>query len=151
MIADDIRNSSLYACLSPGIDAALKYLAGTDFSRVGPGRHEIGEGCYCIVQDYTTAPREQKRYEAHRKYVDVQFIASGEELIGHADIATLRAAEDYDESRDVAWFEGEGDFVTARAGVFVILFPHDAHMPGVSLAGCEAVRKVVAKVPVWGD
>jgi len=149
MIADDIRNASLYACSSPGIAAALNYLAATDFSSVEPGRYEIGGGCYCIVQDYETAPREQKRYEAHRKYVDVQFIASGQELIGYANTWTLRAVEDYDEAGDVAWFEGEGGFVMARAGTFVILFPDDAHMPGVAMAEPVAVRKVVAKVPTW--
>jgi biofilm protein TabA len=150
MIADDIRNASLYAGLAPGIATALKYLADTDFSRVEPGRYEIGGGCYCLVQDYTTAPREQKRYEAHRQYVDVQFIDSGVELIGHADVGTLRVLEEYDESKDVAFLEGEGSFVIARAGTFVILFPHDAHIPGVALAQPEPVRKVVAKVPIWG-
>jgi YhcH/YjgK/YiaL family protein len=150
MVLDDIRNASLYSGLAPGIQTALRYLSETDCARLEPGRYEIGDGCYCIAQDYVTAPREQKRWEAHRSYVDVQFVASGAELIGYADIGTLRVIEDYDKSKDVTWLDGDGDFVTARAGTFVILFPHDAHMPGAAAAEPEAVRKVVVKVPTWG-
>jgi len=151
MVFDDIGNVSLYFGLGPGIARALAHVSGTDFATVEPGRYELEQGCYCMVQDYETAPREQKRFEAHRQYVDVQFIASGEERIGHALIDTLREVEVYDESKDVVWFVGEGNFVTTCPGTFMILFPHDAHMPGVSVAQADAVRKVVVKVPIRGD
>lgn len=147
MVVDDIRNASLYYALGAGIEAALRHLQGTDFSRAEPGKYEIGGGCFAIVQDYATAPREEKRWEAHRDYIDVQFIASGVELMGYADIDSLRVIEDYDASKDAAFLEGNGSFLTARAGTFVILFPHDAHMPGVAVDGPSPVRKVVVKAP----
>jgi biofilm protein TabA len=148
MIVDEIRNASLYYALGQRIETALRYLESADMPALEPGRHEIGGGCFAIVQDYSTAPREQKRWEAHRDYIDVQFIASGREFIGYADIETLQLLEDYDAAKDVSWHEGDGSFVTARAGAFMILYPHDAHMPGVAIDGPEAVRKVVVKVPV---
>lgn len=148
MIIDGIRNASTYYGLGPGIETALRYVQDTDFSGMEPGRYEIGDGCYVMVQDYTSAPREQKRWEAHRAYIDVQFVASGRELIGYANIEGLQVVEDYDASKDVVWLKGEGSFVGADAGTFVLLFPHDAHMPGVEAVGPEAVRKVVVKVPV---
>src|ERR1035437_10061848 len=125
MIIDEIRNASLYYALGPGIEAALRYLQGTGFSEAEPGKCEIGGGRFAIGQGYATAPREEKGWEAHRDYVDVQFIASGVELMGYADIEALRVIEDYDGSKDVTWLAGEGSFVTARAGTFVVLFPHD--------------------------
>ena len=148
MVVDEIRNASLYNTLGPGIETALRYLESADVPALEPGRHEIGGGCFAIVQDYSASPREGKRWEAHRDYIDVQFIASGRELIGYADIEALRVIEAYDAAKDISWHEGDGSFITARAGTFMILFPHDAHMPGVAIDGPEAVRKVVVKIPV---
>lgn len=148
MVADIIEHASLYYDLSPGIKTALKYLACTDLLAAEPGRHELDDGCFALVQDYTTAPREQKRWEAHRKYIDVQYIANGVEAVGYAACTELRAVEAYNEAGDIGWFEGEGSFINACAGAFVILFPHDAHMPGAALGSPGPVRKVVVKVPV---
>lgn len=147
MIIDGISNASLYYVLGSGIEAALRYLEVTDFSKIEPEKHDIGGGCFAIVQDYQTAPREEKRWEAHRDYIDVQYVASGAELMGYAGIEALRVVEDYDDSKDATFLAGDGSFVTARAGTFVLLFPHDAHMPGIAIDGPKAVRKVVMKVP----
>lgn len=148
MVIDQISNASLYYELGPGIETGLRYLETTDFSSVEPGKYDIDNGCHVIVQNYLTKPREEKRWEAHQKYIDIQFIADGAELMGYADIRTLRVIEKYNESKDVTWLEGAGSFFTIRAGVFVILFPDDAHMPGVEIAAPDNVRKVVVKVPV---
>lgn len=148
MVVDEIRNASVYYGLGPGIETALRYVRDTDFSGIEPGRYEIGGGCYAMVQDYTTAPREEKRWEAHRGYIDVQFVASGAEVIGYANIKALRVIEDYDAVKDVAWFEGDGSFVATGVGTFVILYPEDAHMPGVAVGTPEPVRKVIVKIPV---
>lgn len=145
---DDIRNASLYYGLGSGIEAALRYLETADFAGMEPGRYEIGSKCYAIVQDYVTGPSEEKRWEAHRKYIDVQFVADGAELMGYADLAALRVLEDYDEAEDIAWLSGDGGFLAMRKGVFMILFPEDAHMPRVEVVESSAVRKVVVKVPV---
>ena len=113
------------------------------------GRHAIDEDrIFALVQDYETKPREAGRWEAHRRYCDVQFVASGVEFIGVAPLDGMRVVEAYDEAKDVAFFEGEGDLVTLRAGSFAIFWPHDAHMPGVAAGGPTAVRKVVVKVAV---
>lgn len=148
MIVDSIQHASLYYALSPGIGTALRYLASQDLIEAEPGRYELECGCFAIVQDYTTLPREEKRWEAHRKYIDVQFIASGRELMGYAPCSELCSVEAYDENKDIEWFEGDGSFVIASEGTFVILYPHDAHMPGAADGKPEPVRKVVVKVPI---
>ena len=161
MVVDHIRNAGLYRGLGPGIGAALEYLARTDFGKVEIGRHDLPDGLYAMVQEYETKPREEKRWEAHRKYIDVQFVAAGSELMGYADIASLEAVGEYDGSEDVQFFSGIGDFLRLTPGVFAILYPHDAHMPGVTpspggegwgegatSSDASTVRKVVVKVPV---
>jgi len=147
MIADRITNAPLYVSLSPRLAAALEYLRQTDFCRVPQGRYELdGANLYVLVQEYTTKPRAMGRWEAHRRYMDVQYLVAGEELVGYANVQNLRLVENYDEGRDVMFFEGDGDFLTMHPGTFVILFPEDAHMPGVTVRGLVAVKKVVAKV-----
>lgn len=148
MVVDSIKHASLYISLSPGVEIALRYLSSTELTKLEVGRYELDCGCYAIVQDYETVPREEKRWEAHRKYIDVQFIAGGSELMGYAPCSALKSVEPYDDAKDIEWFEGDGSFVPAEARTFVILYPHDAHMPGVADGSPGPVRKVVVKVPV---
>lgn len=148
MVIDNLSRASLYYGLGSGIETALRYIRNTDFSRLEAGRYELTDGCFAMVQDYMTSPREQKRWEAHRSYIDVQFIASGIESIGYAATDDLHVVESYDSAKDIEWFEGTGSFVAACAKTFVLLFPHDAHMPGVEVDGPGEVRKIVVKVPV---
>ncbi len=151
MIIDNISNASQYYSLGPRIKLALEYLQRFDAESVPPGRYEIsGDEVFALVQDYATKPREAKRWEAHRDYIDVQFVASGSELMGYADRSALGPAE-YDSVKDIEFPDGEGgEFLRVPAGTFVIFTPDDAHIPGVSIDGPEEVRKVVVKVRV-GD
>ncbi|MGE0609186.1 MAG: YhcH/YjgK/YiaL family protein, partial [Pirellulales bacterium] len=107
------------------------------------------EQLFALVQDNTTKPREHGVWEAHRKYIDVQFVASGTEEMGHANIHGLTVKQPYDEPRDVALFTGGGSYVVVPAGCFTIFFPEDGHIPGLALGNQPApVRKVVVKVAV---
>ena len=152
MVIDNIKNAGLYYCMGRGIEAALRFLENTDLERSGIGRHDIqGDNCYALVQEYETKPPGV--WEAHRKYTDVQFIVSGEELMGYANLDTMRSMKitgDYDDSKDVFKFEGEGDFLRCGPGTFVIFTPHDAHMPTIAVVDPQRVRKVVVKVLAEG-
>lgn len=150
MIADKLANAALYSGLGERITLALKYLQGNDCTKLPVGKIPIrGEQVFALVQDNTTKPREQGVWEAHRKYIDVQFVAAGVEEMGYANIGTLTVKKPYDEQTDFALFEGTGSFVTIPAGSFTIFFPEDGHIPGSALDGKPAaVRKVVVKVAV---
>lgn len=149
MIVDKLVNAAAYRALGPGIAAAFDYLKSQDFSRISPGRYDItGDECFAIVQDYDTVHPEEKRWEAHRRYIDVQYIVSGAERIGYANLDALDVVEHYDEIKDITWLEGSGDFITVNPGTFVVLYPHDAHMPGVAIDGPRTIRKVVVKIAV---
>lgn len=149
MIADNIRNASQYYGLGGNIEKGLKFLAETDLSKLELGRHEIDDTeCFAIVMEYETKPLESCVWEAHRKYTDIQFIASGEEKIGYADIETLTVTQPYDETKDAELLAGEGDILTFKAGTFAIFTPEDAHMPLVAVNGPGHVRKIVIKVRV---
>lgn len=146
MVLDRLSHAAVYAGLSPILQRAMHYLRLTDWRLRAIGRHDFeGDDLFAIVSDYQTRPEADVPWEAHRRYIDVQYVDSGVERIGHADLATLVAGP-YDEIRDLVSADGTGTLVTLTAGAFVILWPHEAHRPGIALEEPVAVRKVVLKV-----
>lgn len=149
MIIDSIQNRARYERLGTGIAKALEYLARTDVSKVATGRYDLdGDNVYALVQRYDTKPREKGVWEAHRRYIDVQFVAGGVESMGYAPIGSLTVTQPYAADKDCVLLAGTGDFVTAAAGTFVVFFPEDAHMPCLACGAPQAVCKVVVKVAV---
>lgn len=147
MIVDSIDNAALYAPLGPRIAAGLRYLAAFD-PATEDGRYPLGDGLVASVSSYETAPAMEKRFEAHRRNLDIQYVVSGSERLLHAPTPGLEVETPYREEEDVAFLRdpAASSSVLLRAGDFAILFPGDAHKPGCMAGGREAVRKVVVKV-----
>jgi YhcH/YjgK/YiaL family protein len=93
-------------------------------------------------------PISEGKLEAHRKYIDIQFLLTGEELLGYTPVKDLTVAEEYNPQKDIAFFNTPKEItkVKLEPGLFCILFPDDAHLPGCRLAEPAEVRKVVIKV-----
>jgi biofilm protein TabA len=110
------------------------------------GRIDLdGDRLYVLVQEYETNPPEQGKWEAHRRYIDVQYVASGRERMGFANLSTMQLGEDKSE-KDFQGLSGTGNFLDIFSGAFVIFFPEDGHMPCLCVEQPEPVRKVVLKV-----
>jgi YhcH/YjgK/YiaL family protein len=149
MIVDRLENASLYSNLAPRVTTALAYLRDKDFASMEPGRYDIqGDEIYAMVQEYTTKDANEVKWEAHRQYIDVQYVARGNERMGYANLGELTVIQDYQEKDDYLLLEGEGDFLAMVPGTFIVLGPQDAHMPQVAASTPSAVRKVVIKVAV---
>lgn len=146
MILDTLDNCAFYGRLSPLLSRAFEFLRGTNLEALEPGRHEIkGTHLYALVNEYMTKPLGEGRWEAHRKYIDLQCMARGEERIGYGHLARFSEGR-YDEEKDFLPLEGEGEFATLRAGYFMLLFPWDAHMPGMAAGAPVQVKKAVVKI-----
>jgi YhcH/YjgK/YiaL family protein len=146
MILDFLRHAPTYFALGEPFERALRYIRDHDFTRVDPGRYELdGARVFALVSRYDSMPSEQGLWEAHRRHVDVQYVASGEERVGYANIATLDV-KPYDEEKDLLRAEGEGESILLTPDRFVILFPQDVHMPGLAVDIPRPVRKVVVKI-----
>ena len=130
--------------LNKRIVEGLNYLASTDFANVEDGRHELTDYMYANIQTYQT--KEDALFEAHRDYIDIQYVISGEEKIGITDYSSCFEAIAYDKEKDIEFLHGEGEFYPLRAGEYIILYPQDAHKPSISLNNQSTVRKVVVKV-----
>jgi biofilm protein TabA len=146
VVSDLLTNAHLYAALGTRIARGLQFLAETDLAGLPPGKHEIdGKRLFALVSDYRPKMFTECRWEAHREYIDLQYMVSGVERIGVAPTARMKETE-YRADRDLAWLEGAGDFLTFGAGQFMLLWPGDAHMPGVEAGVPGQARKVVVKI-----
>jgi biofilm protein TabA len=149
MIIDAIANASSYVSISSRIATALGFISRHDLGELPLGRHEIeGDRIFVNIQEYLTRPAEQCFWEAHRRYIDVQLVQSGIEAIGWGPIQKMHVVKEYDADADVVIMNGHGEQIEVSAGRFVILMPHDVHMPGLMLHKPQLVRKIVVKVAV---
>lgn len=140
--------------LSDRIQEGLQIIEGLDLETIALGKYVVNENFYYVVQEYETKDVSEARYEAHKQYVDIQYILAGKEAIGIAPAAELVVEQEYDAETDVMFFEApeQSALAVLSAGGYVILYPQDAHRPGVKVGEKPAkVRKVVGKVRVMED
>jgi YhcH/YjgK/YiaL family protein len=148
MILDGLDNAARYIALHPAFGAGFALLARPDLPDLASGRHEVdGDRVFALVNRDLGRGRAGARLEAHRKYIDIQFLVEGSEEIGWRPAAQCRElAEPYDESRDIMFFADQPlAWMTLPVGKFMIFYPEDAHAP---LASSGANLKVVIKVAV---
>ncbi|MDX9957715.1 MAG: YhcH/YjgK/YiaL family protein [Clostridia bacterium] len=160
MIADSIRNKNLYAGISARLAQALDYVEvqkKTGFT--GQTVELDGRQVYAMYQSYVTESTEGRQYEAHRRYIDVQYIVEGEEVIRAADFAGMTEMSGYDAENDIQWFMPEAaatigsqagavNTIHLKAGQFAVFFPQDAHMPKLASDSPGAVKKIVVKIAI---
>lgn len=148
MIFDTLDNVNNYEGLGR-VYTALKFLSETDFSKIDLGRYELdGDNIFYMVQSYNTDP-DKTISEAHKKYIDIQYMVEGEEIIGVADISSEKELTEAKEENDVWFYNCKTEPLTLSAGKYMVLYPNDLHCPGVATNGTALTcRKVVVKVKV---
>lgn len=148
MIFDTLDNVNNYEGLGR-VYTALKFLSETDFSKIDLGRYELdGDNIFYMVQSYDTDP-DKTISEAHKKYIDIQYMVEGEEIIGVADISSEKELTEAKEENDVWFYNCKTEPLTLSAGKYMVLYPNDLHCPGVATNGTALTcRKVVVKVKV---
>ena len=149
MIYDTLAHASLYENIHPSFAAAFAFLKEHAEDDLPVGRYEICDGVYAMVQQPNLLPAEQCKWEAHEKYIDIQFIKSGMEGISVAQTSDLTITVPYDAEKDCALYTGEGSLCEVKPGEFVVLWPHDAHMPVQQVkADGKSSTKIVVKIRV---
>jgi len=149
MILDKIENAYLYSTISPLLAEGLKFLSENDFNTIETGKFFLKDQLlYAMVNEYSTKPMDQCKLEAHKNYIDIQFMVSGEEQMGYAPLIDQKPSEEYNPEKDVVFYEDEVSLFTLRKGHFAIFFPDDLHQPCIMVNKALPVRKVVVKVAV---
>ncbi|MEI7902584.1 MAG: YhcH/YjgK/YiaL family protein [bacterium] len=150
MVIDTLENSCRYVSLHPHFTAAFDFLKRPGIEALPVGRLDVnGSQLFALTQEYETKPIREGKLEAHKKYIDIQFIVSGEELTGYAPLKNQRASHPFDTERDIGFYEGEAWFTLLRKGMFAIFFPQDAHLPGRCAKEPAPVKKIVMKIAVY--
>ncbi|MDB4949521.1 MAG: hypothetical protein JWM27_2170 [Gemmatimonadetes bacterium] len=148
MILGSLADSAVHEALGTGIAAGFRWLRAFD-AAIPDGRHAIeGDDVFALVSSYHTGPSTEKRFEAHRAHLDIQYVASGTERVLHAPLGSLRSVQPYSAPDDVEFFADppQSSSFLLGTGDFAIFHPGDAHKPGCMAGGRHAVRKVVVKV-----
>ncbi len=151
MILDRIENWALYFEPNSRVGRAVHWLTHRLPDDAEPGRIDIdGEDIFAIVESYDSISASETRFEAHRRYLDIQYVRGGAEIIGWAPLSTLKEIEPYSQERDVAFYEKPEHYTTLELfpGSFGLFYPNDGHMPRITLGDHRSVQKVVVKVRV---
>ncbi|MCM8815404.1 MAG: YhcH/YjgK/YiaL family protein [Candidatus Omnitrophica bacterium] len=148
MIIDRIENFENYKKISRRFQPAFDFILNWKKNSISEGRYEIdGSKIYVIVQQYYTQPPDKLVWEAHRKYMDLQYVLEGTEYMGYAHISDMEQISDYIDVDDYALFRGEGIYLKVRQGFFTVFFPNDCHKVRVQTEdGSSPLKKIVVKI-----
>jgi len=151
MIADTLAQCRRYTALSLRFTAAFQFLQQLPADKP-TGRYPLdGDDCFALVQSYATKPLAEAMFEAHRKYIDIQFIQDGREAILWSPLDALtETLQPYDAQKDIAFYgiPAQVTSINLRAGEFAVFFPDDGHAPGLEYNAPGDVRKIVVKIRV---
>ncbi|HET8885521.1 MAG TPA: YhcH/YjgK/YiaL family protein [Salinimicrobium sp.] len=141
MIIDKVENLSSYGLKS---DFIIRDLKNNNFQS---GKFMVADSQFGIGLEYETQPEEKAVWEAHRKYLDVHVILSGEECVQIADISNMDETSDYSNENDYQIFTGKKEQeIHLKPGCFLILFPHEVHKTSIQVESSTSVRKKVFKI-----
>ena len=148
MIYDKIDNLKTYAAISEDLKLGLEFLRDIN-PGIEKGVHQLSDRVRAIVSEYSTKPENEYGYEAHREYIDIQYLIRGEEKIASLPLEFLQETKAYNPDIDAAFYKEAAVPPTESIignRCFAVYFPQDGHMPGLSVTAPCPVKKVVVKV-----
>ena len=144
---DKTQFAKQYHLNQAGWDKAFAYLKNTDLNTLANGRHVIdGTNVYAIVTEAPSKDYDKTAFESHKKYIDLQYVITGEEKMAKTPVTTVTVNKPYDEAADIAYYTGEGKIYTVPAKTFMLFFPGEAHRPNITPGGNKVVKKIVIKI-----
>ncbi|MBR5543014.1 MAG: YhcH/YjgK/YiaL family protein [Oscillospiraceae bacterium] len=152
MILDTLKNCGKYYGINEKIGMAFDFIKRAVAENLPVGNYEIdGRDVYSYIQEYTTKSERTGGFESHKKYIDIQFIASGVEVIDVMDISKGVISQEYNETSDAAFYKTDNRTTRCliEAGQYAIFLPDDLHKPGIGYEEVPGdVKKIVVKVKI---
>ncbi len=152
MIIDKLSNFTCYTSLHKNFSKAFDFIKRAMEENLPAEKYEIdGEALFAMVQEYETHTAEGAKFEGHRRYIDLQFVASGMERMDVINIEKAETVAEYDPAIEAAFFTAKETPLSGilSAGDFAILFPHDLHSPGIWADGSPCkIKKIIVKIEV---
>ena len=149
MIYDKINNIELYKGLSEDIHLGLEFLKNATLD-IETGVHELSSRVKVIVSEYKTKEVNEYGFEAHKQYIDIQYLLKGFEKICCLPVEQLKETKPYSEENDAAFYTANTNSIelTLGNGYFAIFYPQDGHMPQLCVNEPTDVKKMVVKVRI---
>jgi len=148
MIICSTNNLKDHAELNPGLEKAQDFLLRSDLDSLPEGKHEIqGDDIFAIIETCEGKGKDNTILEAHRRYIDVQFSITGQDIIGIRPLSSCeRIAEDYKSEKDIIFFHDQPLTWIALGGKqCIVFFPQDCHAP---LSCTRPCKKAVIKIKI---
>jgi len=148
IIINKLQHAERYFNVHPAFEKAFAFLRQDGLAELAADRYEIdGDRLFCMISKGPGRSRSEAKLEAHRKYIDIQYVIAGTDEMGWKPTADCKLIDtSYDAEKDIEFFKDQPDSWTpVPAGSFVIFFPQDAHAP---LVGSGEIHKAVLKIAV---
>ena len=133
-------------------DRAFAFLSDTDLEQIVAGKYHLDSAnVFAIVSENTPKDIKNTKWEAHRSYIDIQYVIKGKETIGVASLDKAIPVSPFNPAEDIGFYDVEetsADYYVAEPGSFFIFFPRDAHRPCIKTEGIGTDKKVVIKIRV---
>ena len=146
MICDRLSNAANYYGVASFIQKGFEFLQRSELASLEDGVHEIqGRDVYAIIARGDGVGRERAMLEAHREYLDIQYVIEGTDVIGWLERDFVERVKDpYVAEKDLEFFYVRpASWVQVPAGSFAVFLPQDIHAP---LATSQYAHKAVVKV-----
>lgn len=146
MVLSDLNDHTRYEQLHPLFVEAFTYLLSGKLKTVADGKHEIkGDDLFAIISRPGTSTSNGVKLEAHKKYIDIHYIINGAETFGWKQLYDCKNPEgEFDLEKDYILYNDQSfTSLILKENNFVIVYPEDAHAPGIST---QDLHKVVLKI-----
>ncbi len=129
-------------------DHAFQFLQSANLKELPLGKQELeGEHVFVNVQEYFGKAKPDALYESHKKYIDIQYVIEGEEIIGLTTLDKAIVKDPYNEENDIAFYDFEGgEYLKATPENFFLFFPEDVHRPSIAAGDSIQIKKIVVKI-----
>lgn len=152
MVVTSIFSKDLesFKSIHPRFNDAFEFLKKAVNEEYKDGNYEIdGKNIYAFISSYETKTESEVQFEAHNKYIDIQCVVSGTEIIGFESEKEVTLTQDYKDGNDICFYalNENYDKIALKKGEFVIIMTDELHAPCLSVKNKpENVRKIVVKI-----
>ena len=110
----------------------------------------LDENSFVLEQAYITKDKKDCLFESHKKYIDIQYMFEGDEIMEVENVNNLLIETPYKEDLDYAKYAqcSNSSSLLIKENELAIFYPDDAHMPCIKVDENKKIIKAVFKIAV---
>ncbi|MDD4156799.1 MAG: YhcH/YjgK/YiaL family protein, partial [Candidatus Cloacimonetes bacterium] len=97
MIVAKLDALKTYSFLGENFSYIVDFINQEKLTDLSDGKFDLNDSIFYIVSSYQTKP--QGLIENHQKYIDLQILLEGKELVGYKDLLNIKSVN-YDNEND---------------------------------------------------